>query len=205
MNTSDKLKKITDKIYQEGVEKARTEAEQIMENARQEAENIIGQARKKEAEIHEQVQKQTAEMKQNTDAELRLAARQFMSTLKQEISGNVINAQVETPVREAFGDPEFIREMMLTIVKNWNPMKPEDMHLKLLLPAEREQELKGFFNSKAKELLNSGLEISYLPTIKDGFKIEPKNSSYYINFTDEGFENYFKNYLRDKTRKMIFE
>lgn len=200
-----KILELTEKIYNEGIEKANKEAESIIANAKKEADKIINAAKIKEKEIAEQEQKQADELKKNTDSEIRLAAQQFISNLKQQISMLITSAQLEAPVKEAFNDKEFVQNIMLTIINNWNPQKPEDINISLLLPEKDEKELSEFFNAKAKELLNSGLEINFMPGIKSGFKIGPKDSNYYISFTDKDFENYFKNYLKDKTKKMIFD
>lgn len=205
MNTNDKIKKLTDKIYLEGIEEAKKEADQIMEKAKKEAEEIIKSAKIKEVEITEQIQKKAVELKKNTDSELRLAARQFTSTLKQEIAKEIVNAQVEATVHEAFTDKDFSQNMILSMINKWHPENSESMSISLLLPKNEEVELNEFFNNKAKEILNSGLEINFLPTIKKGFKIAPKDSNYHINFTDESFENYFKHYLKEKTKKLIFD
>ncbi len=205
MNTNNKIKQLTDKIYLEGIDEAKKEADLIIEKAKKEAEELIESAKRKEKEITEEVQKKAEELKKNTDSELRLAARQFVSTLKQEISKDVVSAQVESPVKEAFNDTEFVKNLILSVINKWDPKSSEGLNLNLLLPEAEEKELSGFFQSKVKDLLNAGLEINFIPTIKKGFKVEPTGSSYHINFTDEGFENYFKHYLKDKTKKMIFD
>lgn len=200
-----KILELTEKIYNEGVEKAKKEAELIIANAKKEADNIIISAKNKEKDIAEQAQKQADEHKKNADSEIRLAARQFISNLKQQITALITTAQVEAPVKDAFKDDEFVKNIILTVIKNWNPQKPEELNIRLLLPQKEEKELTDFFNNKAKELLDSGLEINFEPNIKSGFKIGPKDGSYYISFTDKDFENYFINYLKDKTKKMIFD
>ena len=73
-----------------------------------------------------------------------------------------------------------------------------------MLPQNEEKELIVFFKRKAQEFLDSGPGIDFDPNIKSGFKIGPKDGSYYISFTDKDFENYFKDYLKNRTREMIF-
>ncbi|MBE9480249.1 MAG: V-type ATP synthase subunit E [Bacteroidetes bacterium] len=189
-----KILELTKKIYNEGVEKAKKEAD-----------SIISAAKNKEKDSIEQAEKQAVEIKKNADSEIRLAARQFISNLKQQITGLITTAQVEVPVKDAFKDEKFVKNIILTVIKNWNPQKPEELNISLLLPQKDEKEFTDFFKNKTKELLNAGLEINFEPNIKSGFKIGPKDGSYYISFTDKDFENYFKNYLKDRTRKMIFD
>ncbi len=202
---TNKILELTEKIYNEGVEKAKKEAELIIAKAKKEADKIINAAKNKEKDSIEQAEKQAVEIKKNADSEIRLAARQFISNLKQQITGLITTAQVEFPVKDAFKDEKFVKNIILTVIKNWNPQKPEELNISLLLPQKEEKELTDFFNNKAKELLDSGLEINFEPNIKSGFKIGPKDGSYYISFTDKDFENYFKNYLKERTRKMIFD
>ncbi|MCK4407948.1 MAG: V-type ATP synthase subunit E [Bacteroidales bacterium] len=200
-----KILELTKKIYNEGVEKAKKEAKLIIANAKKEADNIINAAKNREKEIAEQVQKQAEELKKNADSEIRLAARQFISNLKQQITGLITTAQVEVPIKDAFKDEKFVKNIILTIIKNWNPQKPEELNISLLLPQKDEKEFTDFFKNKTKELLNAGLEINFEPNIKSGFKIGPKDGNYYISFTDKDFGNYFKNYLKERTKKMIFD
>ncbi len=199
-----KILELTEKIYNEGVEKAKKEAELIIADAKKEAENIIGAAKENEKAIVGQAEKKAAEVKKNTDAELRLAAQQFVSNLKQQITKLITTAQVESPVKEAFKDEKFVQEMLLTLIKNWNPQKPEELNINLLLPEASKKSFVEFFEGKAKEHLNAGVEITFDQRLKNGFKIGPKDGSYIISFTDKDFENYFKNYLKERTRTMIF-
>lgn len=203
--SNKKILELTEKIYNEGVEKAKKEAELIIADAKKKSEDILNSARQEKKDSIEQAKKQADELKKNADSEMRLAARQFISKLKQQITALITTAQVETPVKDAFKDEKFVKNIILTVIKNWNPQKPEEFNISLLLPQKEEKELTDFFNNKAKELLDSGLEINFEPNIKSGFKIGPKDGSYYISFTDKDFENYFINYLKDRTKKMIFD
>lgn len=46
MNTNDKIKQLTDKIYLEGIDEAKKEADLIVKKAKKEAEEIIESAKK---------------------------------------------------------------------------------------------------------------------------------------------------------------
>jgi len=200
-----KVLELTEKIYKEGVVKAINEAERILEEANKDASEIITQAKNKEKEIIEQAEYRASEITKKSESEMQLSAKQAISKLKQQITDLVLSKQVETPVRDAFKDTEFVKNIILTLIKNWNPQKPEELNVNLLLPKKDEKEFKHFFENKAKQYLNSGLEINFDTNIKSGFKIAPKNGSYIISFTDTDFENYFKNYIRKNTKQLLFE
>ena len=202
---TNKILEITEKIYNEGVVKAKLEADKIIAEAKNKADEIIESAKKQELEILEQAKNQSAEYKKNTDSEIQLAARQFISKLKQQISNLITIAQIESSVKEAFNDSEFIKSIILTLIKNWNPQKPEEFKLNILLPEKYEKEFSEFFNTKTINILNRGIEIKFDAKINNGFKIGPKDGSFIISFSDTDFENYFKGYLKDRTKKLLFE
>ncbi len=202
---TNKILEITEKIYNEGVVKAKVEADKIIADAKQKAGEIIESAKKQELEILEKAKIQAAEFKKNTDSEIQLAARQFMSKLKQQITNIVTVAQIESPVKEAFNDNEFIKNMILTLIQNWNPQKPEEFKLNILLPKKDEKEFSEFFETKAINVLTHGIDIKFDDKINDGFKIRPKDGSFIISFSDNDFENYFKGYIKEKTKRLLFE
>ncbi len=202
---TNKILEITEKIYNEGVVKAKLEADKIIAEAKNKAGEIIESAKKQELEIIEQAKNQSAEYKKNTDSEIQLAARQFISKLKQQITNLVTVAQIESPVEEAFNDNEFIKSIILILIKNWNPQKPEEFKLNILLPKKDEKEFSEFFETKAINVLTHGIDINFDDKVNNGFKIGPKDGSFIISFSDTDFENYFKGYMKERTKKLLFE
>jgi len=200
-----KILELTEKIYNEGVEKAKKDAELIITQAKKKANTIIKSAESNANNTIKHAEMQAAEIKKNTDSEIQLAARQFISSLKQQISQLIITRQVEMPVKNAFKDDDFVKNIILTMIRSWNPQESTQLDIRLLLPKKDEKELTDFFNNKARKLLDAGLDINFEPKLTNGFRIGPKEGNYYIGFTDKDFENYFKNYLKEKTRKIIFD
>ncbi|MFA8435328.1 MAG: V-type ATP synthase subunit E [Marinifilaceae bacterium] len=202
---TNKILELTEKIYNEGIVKAKVEADQIIADAKEEANEILKSAKKQELEILERAKIQATELKKNTDSEIQLSARQFMSELKQQITNLVTVAQVEPSVKAAFYDIEFVKKIILTVIQNWNPQKPEELNLTILLPEKDEKEFSDFFETKAINTLNQGIDIQFDSKISNGFKIKPKAANYVISFSDKDFENYFKRYIKDRTKKMLFD
>lgn len=201
----DRIEEITQKIYNEGVIKAKDDADKIISDAKLKAEELIHSAKKMQQEIISEAEKQAGEVKQKTEAEIRLASKQFVSQLKQQITNIITTAQVDSTVNTAFNEVEFVQQIILKITDNWKPNDSENINLILLLPKDSEQEFTTFFNSKAIKKLNKGVNIQFDKKLTNGFKIGPQDGSYIISFTDKDFENYFKNYIKDKTRKLLFE
>ena len=201
---TDKIKQITEKIYNEGILKANEDADRIIAEAKSEAEKLVENANLKKAEIIQEAKKQAEEIKTNTESEIKLATRQFLSNLKQQIAGLVTTKQLEAPITESFADTDFIKKILLTMIQNWNANNQGEPNIKLLLPENDFQDFSDFIEKSTKNILNKGLEIQPDSKIKTGFRIGPKDGSYIISFTEKDFENYFKKYFKERTSNLLF-
>lgn len=200
----NKLQELTQKLYNEGVEKANVEAEKILAEAKSEAEKLKQNAEKDAQKIIANAEQKSAEIKKNVDAELNLASKQTIRTVKQQITDMIVSKVIDEPVKKAFDDVKFVKELIETVVKNWNPQKNETIDLSVLLPADLEKEFTKNFTAKSGKELNANLELSFSDSIKGGFKLGPADGSYKISFSEEDFENFFKSYLRPKTVEMLY-
>jgi V/A-type H+-transporting ATPase subunit E len=73
-----KIQELTNKIYQEGVEKGEQRARQLVSEAEAKAASILAEAKAQAEKILLEAQNQAAELKRNTEAELKQAVlRQF--------------------------------------------------------------------------------------------------------------------------------
>ncbi len=200
----NKLQELTQKLYNEGVEKANAEAEKILAEAKSEAEKLKQEAEKEAQKIVADASQKSAEIKKNVDAELSLAAKQTVRTVKQQITDLIVSKVIDEPVKKAFDDEKFVKEIIETVVKNWNPQKNESIDLAVLLPVDLEKEFSKYFTAKSGKELNANLEINFSDSIKGGFKIGPADGSYKISFSEDDFENFFKSFLRPKTVEMLY-
>jgi V/A-type H+-transporting ATPase subunit E len=197
----NRLQKLTEKLYNEGLSKGKQEADKVLEQAHAEAQRCIDEANRQAQKIIEDARLQAEELKKNTATEISLAARQSIDAVKEQIqnviSGNIINGAV----RNANEDSEFVKNLILEIARNWSSDKNID--LKIMLPASNQE---SFINSVREILaqqLNQGIEVT-TGSIKSGFRISPKDGGYYVSFTDEDFKTLISEYLRPQIAEMIF-
>lgn len=201
---TNKIQEITEKIYNEGVVKAKSDAEQIVAKATNEAAELIKTAKRQRLEIIEQAKTEAAEMKEKAGAEMQLAARQFISHLKQQVEKLIVAEQIGPSLTESFNDTEWVKNIIMELVRNWNPQNPGEPDLQIIIPETEKNKWFNFLNDKALKILEQGVEIQLDAKMKNGFRIEPKDGSYFIRFSDEDFENYFKGYFKENTRNLLF-
>lgn len=194
----DKIQELTSKLYAEGVEKGREEADRIITEAKTEAEQILKEAEAKATAIVTAAEKQQAELKSHTEAELKMYASQSAEALKTEIINLVTDKLATTHVKKMMEENSFMQELMVTLVKEWS--KEET----LTLGVEHPKELESYIASSMKSLLDKGLKIESVNGIKTGFTLTPEDGSYKVKFGEEELIAYFKEFLRPQIQKLLF-
>lgn len=201
---NNKLQELTQKLYNDGLEKGRSEAERLVAEAKQEAAKIIADARAEADAIGKAAEDRADDIAKNAMTEITLAGRQAVSKIKSEIAEAIIMKSTGEAVKAATVDAAFVKDMLLAVANNWNASTSE-VSLEALLPEEKRAELDAAIQKSATELLNAGVEVGYSKQVKNGFKVGEKNGGYYISFTDESFDALFKEYLREKVSNMLYK
>lgn len=198
-----KLQQLTDKLYQEGLEKGRAEAESLVAEAEARAAKIVSEAEARAAKIVTDAERKAEDVEKNAMTEIALAGKQAVAKIKSEIETLVVAKVTAEGVKSANLDPAFIKDMLLAVAANWNNGAKAD--LKALLPEAKKAELGAAFDSAAKALLAEGVEVGFSNDVKSGFKVGEKNGGYYISFSDESFEALLGGYLREKAAELLFK
>ena len=116
----NKLQELTRKLYDEGLEKGRAEADKLVADARREAEKIVSDARSEAAEIVSRARAEAEDAGKNILTEVALAGRQAVAKIKSEIASMIVAKATAAGVKEAALDPAFIKEMLLAVAGNRN-------------------------------------------------------------------------------------
>lgn len=201
----NKLQELTRKLYDEGLEKGRAEADKLVADAKNEAEKILAEARAQAEQIVRKAQVKAEDVEKNTMTEITLAGKQAVAKIKSEIAGMIVARSTSEGVRAASVDPTFIKQMLLTVARNWNGADAGKVSLLALLPEAERATLDAAFEKSAKELLAAGIEVGWSKEVKTGFRVGAKGDGYYISFSDADVEALLGEYLRDKVSTMLFK
>lgn len=200
----NKLQELTQKLYTEGLSKGEQEAKALVEAAKSEAQSIVAQAQKEAAQVIKEAEARAEDLRKNTLTELTLAGRQSVGTLKEQIEKLVLLKSISPAVSAANNDTEFIKSLLLSIASAWNPADGSKVELRALLPAQKQEQLSALVVAGTQNTLTQGLEINFDNGVKSGFKIGPKDGSYYISFSDADFDALLKEYLRPQVSALLF-
>lgn len=194
----NKIQALTDKIYREGVEKGNEEAQRIVGEAKKQAQQLLDDARKEAAAMIANAKKTAEEQKENTKSELKLFAGQAVNALKTEVADLLTNQTVGEAVKGFIADKQVLNQFIVALAGKWAENEP------IVISTAESEQLKKYFTAKAKALLDKGVSIQQVNGMKALFSISPADGSYKVNFGEEEFENYFKEFLRPQLVEMLF-
>lgn len=194
----NKIQELTDKIYREGVEKGNAEAQRLVGAAQDEAKKIIADAQAQAEAILAEAKKNAAELADNTKSELKLFAGQAVNALKTEITSLLTNQVISSAVKGFVADKDFFNKFIVALATQWSANEP------IVIATADAASLKKYFAAQAKDLLDKGVKVEQVNGMKTLFSISPADGSYKVNFGEEEFENYFKEFLRPQLVEMLF-
>ena len=88
--SNTKLQQLTDKLYQEGLEKGRLEADRLVAEAKEKAAAILAEAKAEAEQIVKKAEDKAADTEKNSMTEISLAGRQAVAKIKSELAEAVI-------------------------------------------------------------------------------------------------------------------
>ena len=194
----NKIQELTDKIYRVGVDKGNTEAQKLIANAQDEAKKIVEDARKEAEAIVAASRKSADELAENTKSELKLFAGQAVNALKSEIATLVTDKIVNADVKAFAADKDYLNAFIVALASKWSVNEP------IVISTADADGLKKYFAAQAKALLDKGVKIEQVNGNKTLFTVSPADGSYKVNFGEEEFMNYFKEFLRPQLVEMLF-
>ena len=193
----NKIQELTEKIYAEGVEKGKFEADRLVCEAKERAAEIVKKAETEAEAIIAAAKKKAGELEVNTRSEIKLYGAQAVGALKSEITNVVTDTIVKAAVKEALSG-DSVKAMLVKIAERWNSDEA------LVISTAEAEELKAYFAKNAKALLDKGVEIKQVNGLKTLFSIAPADGSYKVNFGEGEFEAFFKSFLRPQMVELLF-
>lgn len=142
------IQQLAEKLQQDGINKGKEEAEKVVSQANTDAENIVSAAKEKEKEIVEQAKKEAESILENGKQNLRLAARDVLLKLQQDISG-VFQGILSSAVEEGISKEDNMKALLQSLVDSYK--KQDESHLfKVEIPEDASTSLKGWLKDDLK-------------------------------------------------------
>lgn len=200
---NNKLKELTEKIYSEGLEKGRQEGEAILQKAKEQSEKMIAEAKAQVESMLAEANKEVTVIKKNVENDLRMSVKQTLNTLKQSVTNMITTELIDIPVETTLKDKEFVNRLIGITLEKWNFEKNDGVQVSV--PVDNKEELERYIKTTLTNLFNKGVDVQGDKRIKTGFRIGPKDNKYIISFTEQDFENYFKQFAGPRIQNLLFD
>lgn len=198
---TDQLQDLLQRVYQEGVEKARAEAEQIIQNAQRSADDTLSKAKAEAEKLIQEANAKAIELKKNSETDLKMAASHTLNSVKQQLVDIILLKSLDDPAKAGFSDPAFLKDIILAAIDAWKASGGSgSIQINQAMQGKLDEGFLGSLSSK----LGAELKVEFSPSMKNGFSLSPIDGSYKLSFTDEDFANLFKSYLRARTAELLF-
>lgn len=201
---TSKIQELTEKIYQEGVDKAQNQANILLKEAEDKAAGLINDAQQKADNIILEAEKKSQEIHQGIKEELQSISKQVIAITKQKITDSVVIDASQTISKELLHDKDFLKTLILELVGKWKMGDGSVDDISLILSEEQLGKLDGIYKSGALQVLQSKKQILFDPSIKNGFEIISNSEGFKVSFSDEDLENFFKIFMKPRIREYLF-
>jgi V/A-type H+-transporting ATPase subunit E len=197
------IQSLLDKIYEDGIEKSKSESKQILTNAQEEARKIVLEATEKSQKILEKARQEVRILKESTEADLRTSLSQSIHSLKSQIIDLLVSENLDKPIHDLTSDPQFLKDLILTVTEAWIQKGISPDQIELILT----KEMKSKLESELKSNIITNLEGMTIGSgeIKSGFQIVRNDKGFRLDFTEEAIKGFFQKFLRKKTAEWLFE
>lgn len=173
------------------IQKAKDTAAQIISEAKAQAEEILAKAKKDAADYQTKI-----------ESDLKMASAQALQSTRKDIENLVVGKVVDAPVKAAVSSPDFLKEIITAVAKNFSAEQATD--IALVLPESLKESLEPFVKNELSKIIGKGIDASFSKKIAGGFNIGPKDGSYFVSMTDDTFNGLISEYLRPATKKLLF-
>lgn len=201
---TSKIQELTEKIYQEGVDKAQNQTNILLKEAKEKAAGLINDAQQKADNIILESERKSREIDRGLKEELQSISKQVIAITKQKITDSIVTDASQTISKELLHDKDFLKTLILELVRKWDMVDGAVDDLSLILSEEQMGKLDGIFESGALQILKSKKQILFDPSIKNGFQIISNSEGFKVSFSDEDLENFFKIFMKPRIREYLF-
>jgi len=201
---TSKIQELTEKIYQEGVDKAQNQATILLKEAEDKAAALASDAQQKADNIILEAEKKSQEIYRDLKEELQSISSQVIDITKQKITDSIVIDASHTISKKLLDDNDFLGTLILEVVKKWNMENGAIDDLSLILSEEQLEKLGEIIKLEALQILQNKEQILFDPSIKKGFLIISNSEGFKVSFSDEDLENFFKIFMKPRIQEFLF-
>lgn len=198
----DKIQKICDNLRLQTIEPAKQEAKEILENAHIEAESIKNKAKEEVKNLISQAAKEIEKQKQLLGNSLKMAARQTIDVLKQEVEKKFFSENLFALIEKSMADPKIIADLINAIV---HALGKEGTDADFAVYIAKAVDPKAISELLAKDVFSKIKQGPIQGDFLGGAKIVLKDKKITFDVSEKELKDLISEYIRKDFRRLIFE
>lgn len=192
------LQELIDKIKNEGVATAETEAKAIIKKAENEAATIIANAKKQAEGIVADAKSEAAKADQAGRAALGQAGRDLILSLKAKLTV-LFESILKADTGEILGG-KYLEDAVMKVLSQW-----DGGDVSVELSESDFAALEKGMKARIAQELKKGYDVSPGRSVAKGFRVVEKDGGAYFNFEAEGIAEVLADLLNPKLAKIVKE
>ena len=176
------LAKFIKKLQDDGIESGNIEQAKIIKDANFKATQIINEAKNQAKKIFLGIEEEHKKKEDFLNSELKMAARDFLIKLKQEIKKKIINPSIKEKVTESMSDISFLKKCLKNVILNYQAQEKEK--LTLVVSENVKKTLETYFKQEINPNIKKINLTFALGDFTAGFQLKSNNNNYIWDFTD---------------------
>jgi len=215
-HASSGIEALIEQLKNQGVQKGRDEAAQILKDAQTEAELLLKQAQDEANQLKAKAEHEAAQRRQAGEDALKMAARDLLLDVKERLARSFTD-QVERLIKQQMDNNEFMQRMILELigrVRDQSRMNETDK-VEVLLPAQfigldelrrnaseyKEGRLSQFVQSLSADLLREG--VSFNSHEGGGIRVRLLDKEVEVDLTDKAIAQLLLLHLQPRFRALL--
>jgi V/A-type H+-transporting ATPase subunit E len=195
------LQELIDRIRNEGIDSAKTEAERIVAEARAEAASIVAAARKEATRTADQARAEAERARDAGEAALRQASRNLLLAFRKRLEA-MLGAIAKQEAAQAMND-DMLATLIPEVVKAW--LADGSKELAIELPPDRAARLESRMAGLLKSELGKGIEIRPLTHLDAGFRIQNRSGALRWDFSAEELARLLAQFVNPRLAALLEE
>ena len=196
------LQELIEKIKNDGVTAAESEAEAILKSANDEAEKIVADAKKEAEKILWDAKKENDRMVKSSEDAIRQAGRNLLISFRESVAKE-LNAVTAESVTAAYST-DALTDLIIKVVEKWAE-NPDYDDISVILNSDDLKKLEESLLSSLKEKMLKGVTLKENDNFDGGFRIAVNEGRAYYDYSAEAVVDMMSSYLSPKVTAILKE
>lgn len=197
---AEELQGLLDRIQQDGIDRAESEAAKIVEDARKKAEQIVADAQKQAETKLKQAEQDAGAFETRSTNALHQTARDVVLSVEDAVA-NVFQSILEAQVEKALSGEKF-QALLLEVVSRY-ANDSQSGSLDVMLSDEQKEAVNAYLMKEAAEQIRQGLTVKGTRAIRSGFSVSVKDQGIEHDFSGDALVAAFEQLLRPQLAEIV--